>query len=92
MGKYDEKTAVITGGASGLGLATAELLLDAGARVMVTGHTAATLDAGWVLSGVCPTISVEVSYPEGSASGEGGPLWRLCRFSRGIRPRSGVTG
>jgi NAD(P)-dependent dehydrogenase (short-subunit alcohol dehydrogenase family) len=45
MGKYDGKTAVITGGTSGLGLATAELLLDAGARVMVTGHTAATLDA-----------------------------------------------
>jgi len=45
MGKYDGKTAVITGGTSGLGLATAELLLDAGARVMVTGHTSATLDA-----------------------------------------------
>jgi NAD(P)-dependent dehydrogenase (short-subunit alcohol dehydrogenase family) len=45
MGKYDGKTAVITGGTSGLGLATAELLLDAGARVLVTGHTPATLDA-----------------------------------------------
>ena len=45
MGKYDGKTAVITGGTSGLGLATAEYLLDAGARVLVTGHTKATLDA-----------------------------------------------
>ena len=40
-----KSAAVITGGTSGLGLTTAELLLDAGARVMITGHTAAALDA-----------------------------------------------
>lgn len=45
MEKYDGKTVVITGGTSGIGLATAEYLLDAGARVLVTGHTKATLDA-----------------------------------------------
>jgi NAD(P)-dependent dehydrogenase (short-subunit alcohol dehydrogenase family) len=45
MGKYDGKTVVITGGTSGLGLATAEYLLAAGARVLVTGHTKTTLDA-----------------------------------------------
>ncbi len=36
---------VIAGGASGIGLATAKLLLDHGARVMVTAHTEATLDS-----------------------------------------------
>lgn len=45
MEKYDGKTVVITGGTSGIGLATAEYLLDAGARVLVTGHTKVTLDA-----------------------------------------------
>jgi NAD(P)-dependent dehydrogenase (short-subunit alcohol dehydrogenase family) len=45
MGKYDGKTVVITGGTSGFGLATAEYLLEAGARVLVTGHTKEALDA-----------------------------------------------
>jgi NAD(P)-dependent dehydrogenase (short-subunit alcohol dehydrogenase family) len=45
MGKYDGKTVVITGGTSGFGLTTAEHLLGEGARVLVTGHTKATLDA-----------------------------------------------
>lgn len=45
MEKYDGKTVVITGGTSGIGLATAEHLLHAGARVLVTGHTKTTLDA-----------------------------------------------
>jgi NAD(P)-dependent dehydrogenase (short-subunit alcohol dehydrogenase family) len=45
MGKYDGKTVVITGGTTGIGLATAEYLLTAGARVLVTGHTKVRLDA-----------------------------------------------
>ena len=45
MERYNEKRVVITGGTSGMGLATARLLLSGGARVMVTGRTKATLAA-----------------------------------------------
>ncbi len=37
MKLYDGKTVVIIGGTSGMGLATAKMLLDGGARVLVTG-------------------------------------------------------
>ncbi|MFI5299869.1 MAG: SDR family oxidoreductase [Polyangiales bacterium] len=45
MGQYDGKRAVITGGTSGIGLATAKLLLGQGARVLVTGRAKKALDA-----------------------------------------------
>ncbi|MCK9861800.1 SDR family oxidoreductase [Paenibacillus sp. ATY16] len=42
--KYAGKNVVITGGSSGIGLVTAKLLADEGARVMITGRTQAKLD------------------------------------------------
>lgn len=43
-GDYNGERAVITGGGSGIGFAVARLLVDGGARVVITGHSQATLD------------------------------------------------
>lgn len=45
MGTYSGKNVVITGGGSGMGFAMARLLVDGGARVVITGRSQATLDA-----------------------------------------------
>ncbi|OPX05410.1 SDR family oxidoreductase [Mycobacterium sp. AT1] len=45
MSNYDGKRVVITGGTSGIGLATAKALDAGGARVLVTGRTPASLAA-----------------------------------------------
>ena len=45
MDRYQDKKAVIIGGTSGMGLATAKMLLDGGARVLVTGRSQAGLDS-----------------------------------------------
>jgi NAD(P)-dependent dehydrogenase (short-subunit alcohol dehydrogenase family) len=45
MERYQGKKAVIIGGTSGMGLATAKVLLDGGARVLVTGLSKAGLES-----------------------------------------------
>src|SRR5271166_392599 len=45
MERYQGKKVVITDGTSGMGLATAKMLLDGGARVLVTGRSKAGLES-----------------------------------------------
>ena len=45
MKRYDGKKVVIIGGTSGVGLATAKMLLDGGARVVVTGRSKEGLES-----------------------------------------------
>lgn len=45
MNTLSEKVAVITGGSSGIGLATAKLFIQSGAKVAITGRNQQTLDA-----------------------------------------------
>jgi NAD(P)-dependent dehydrogenase (short-subunit alcohol dehydrogenase family) len=45
MQQYQGKKVVVIGGTSGMGLATAKMLLDGGARVLVTGRSQAGLES-----------------------------------------------
>src|SRR6185295_7062721 len=57
MSRLQNKTALITGGNSGIGFATAKEFLEQGARVIITGRNQASLDeAKKALNGKVHTI------------------------------------
>jgi NAD(P)-dependent dehydrogenase (short-subunit alcohol dehydrogenase family) len=64
MPKLDGKIAVITGGNSGIGLATAKVFVKKGARVYITGRRQPELEAAAVLLGPNATpVQGDVSKP-----------------------------
>lgn len=56
MTAYEGKRVVITGGTSGIGLATAKLLVSGGARILVTGRTPSSLESARTTLGAGATV------------------------------------
>jgi NAD(P)-dependent dehydrogenase (short-subunit alcohol dehydrogenase family) len=62
MSRFDEKVVVITGGSSGIGLATAQLFASKGARLVVVGRNTLGLEAAAELLGArALTVSADVA-------------------------------
>src|ERR1700759_5005666 len=56
MKRYEAKRALIIGGTSGMGLATAKMLLEGGVRVLVTGRSQAGLESAQKELGKDPLV------------------------------------
>ncbi|WP_427921553.1 SDR family NAD(P)-dependent oxidoreductase [Streptomyces sp. cg40] len=79
MGKLDGKTAVITGGSSGIGLATARTFVAEGADVYITGLDAEELvEARAGIGGDVTAVQVDISRLEDLDR-----LWRQVEEERG---------
>ncbi|MEM6789998.1 MAG: SDR family oxidoreductase [Myxococcota bacterium] len=65
MKRFNDKKVLITGGTSGIGLATAKRLVEEGAQVLVTGTNRERLDAAHALDGV---TAIENDAGEASAA------------------------
>jgi NAD(P)-dependent dehydrogenase (short-subunit alcohol dehydrogenase family) len=61
MGQFDGKTAVVTGGSTGIGLATAERLAAEGAHVFITGRREAELEKAVAAIGNATAVPGDVS-------------------------------
>jgi short-subunit dehydrogenase involved in D-alanine esterification of teichoic acids len=59
--KLAGKKALITGGNSGIGLATARLFITEGAEVAITGRDRKTLVKHWPHSSLTPMVTVPTS-------------------------------
>lgn len=68
MNAFENKTVVITGGSSGIGLVTARLFASRGARVFVTGRDAARLEAARAQLGAdAAAVAADLREPRGRA-------------------------
>lgn len=67
MGQLEDKTAVVTGGGTGIGLATAVRLADEGAHVFITGRRKTELDAAveTIGAGRATAVAGDISDPAG---------------------------
>jgi NAD(P)-dependent dehydrogenase (short-subunit alcohol dehydrogenase family) len=63
MGQLEGKTAVVTGGSSGIGLAVAERLAAEGAHVFITGRRKGELDAAVEAIGSATAVPGDISDP-----------------------------
>jgi NAD(P)-dependent dehydrogenase (short-subunit alcohol dehydrogenase family) len=61
VGQFDGKTAVVTGGSTGIGLATAERLAAEGAHVFITGRREAELEKAVAAIGNATAVPGDVS-------------------------------
>ncbi|MFF0545197.1 SDR family NAD(P)-dependent oxidoreductase [Nocardia thailandica] len=77
--RFEGKTALITGGSSGMGLATARRLIDEGARVVVTGRDRTRLDAAVASLGAAAH----------GVAGDGGDLADVDALIAEVRARFG---
>ncbi len=68
MGQLEGRTAVVTGGSAGIGLATAVRLADEGAYVFVTGRRESELESAVTTIGADRATGVvgDIAKPEGA--------------------------
>jgi NAD(P)-dependent dehydrogenase (short-subunit alcohol dehydrogenase family) len=80
MKRFDNKTIIVTGGNSGIGLATAIAFAREGARVVITGRDQATLDSAKEQIG---SGTIALRHDQGAAGG--GKLLAAELEQRGLR-------
>ncbi|EHK63561.1 SDR family oxidoreductase [Achromobacter arsenitoxydans] len=68
MNRFEQKTVLVTGGTSGIGLATAEAYAAEGARVIVTGRDAAALEKTRAALGATALAIQNVAGAPGAAA------------------------